>query len=366
MRAMGDSPDVGSSDESNAPVESSSLEELVACPMCGSGDLDRLPVRNLNSRDPVRAANLMELLDDDFFLHQAISICASCRHVFQSTRPTRAALGQLYERFTESLAKTRPSRATMVEYVLRTNVKDYVQSVANTLETLERIGLLEGARSALEVRTFGGGLLAMLKGRGVEHCEGAYLQEFDAEVARHMFGIDRLWPFSFARPIEDFETQLEHYDLIVLHEGLTHSHEPQRLLSWVSDHLSPRGAAVFFREPDTPAFRPYLPLDVVFNNFHLHLFNSATLSDLARDHTSRLSFELIAERHPSYRKPVYVDLVLRLGVSARPSAPEPPRPDLGFYQSWIRRDESRVLQGTLRLKRSAVYRLERTLRRLQG
>jgi SAM-dependent methyltransferase len=342
------------------------LETLFACLVCGGERLQRLPVRNLNSHDPVRAARLAQLLGDDFFLEQAISVCASCDHVFQSTRPTPRGLATLYERFSESLAKSPPTEATMVEYVLRTNAKDYVSLVAGTLEMLEEQRLLDGVQSVLEIRTFGGALLAMLRGRGVDHCEGGYIQEFDADVARRMFGNDRLVPFSFASPIDEFQPQLDQYDLIILHEGLTHSHDPARLLAWVADRLSPTGSAVFFREPDTPAYRPYLPLEIVFNNFHLHLFNGATLMALAQREAPRLSHKLVAERHPAYRRPVYLDLVLQPANGSVDSAPQPRRYDVDFYRSWIRRDESRVLQVARRAQRSAAYRLERAFSRLSG
>ena len=80
---------------------------------------------------------------------------------------------------------------------------------------------LDGVESALELRTYGGGLLAILRERGVAHVEGGYIQEFDGALARRLFGIENLTPFSFAQAPSEFEPSRRQYDLILGYEALT-------------------------------------------------------------------------------------------------------------------------------------------------
>jgi Methyltransferase domain len=324
------------------------IEQQQTCPICGSRDLDPLDVANMNSREPARRDRLAEVLGGDFFVQQKISYCRGCGHVFQSTRPTGPALQRIYDRFATAVGKVTPTDDNMVEYFLRHNAKDYVDMNAKTLAFLDELGVVDGATSALEVRTYGGGLPAMLRERGVGYVEAGYLQEFDAAMARRMFGIENLTPFAFTRPIDEFTPARERYDLIVAYEALTHSPDPMAFLHWVRDHLSENGTAVLLYEPNTPAYRQYQPLSVVFNNFHMNLLNEATSRQLVA-HAGGLSVDVHQSRHRDYVAPLYLDLVVRHGGAAS-GPPENPY-DAGYYRSWIAADASPRKRKVTELKR---------------
>jgi SAM-dependent methyltransferase len=332
------------------------LEKVNSCPLCGSDSFEELEVRNMNSRDPVQARRLAEAIGSDFFVHQRLSVCRQCHHAFQSVRPAPTSLESLYGDFTLALAKVTPDESNMFEYFLRHNVKDYAQLIGRSLEILDHQGLLEGAESALEVRTYGGSLAAMLRERGVPYVEAAYIQEFDALMARRVFGLSNLVPFSFARPISEFEPSREEYDLIVMYEALTHSPDPHAVLDFLDRRLTEGGRAILFREPDNPRYREYLSLDVVFNNFHLNLFNFDTMRNLFRD-DGRFALRVLRERHPNFPTPIYFTCILSRREGGAVS--EPPvevRWTESFYRSWIRRDRSGVrqkLSGLARRLRSA-------------
>jgi hypothetical protein len=314
--------------------------ELSECPLCGSLVLEALPVRNLNSRDEARIEHMRERLGGDFFVQQRLSICRDCNFVFQSTRPVPEDLEKLYAIFSETVSKVTPRPETMLEYVLKENSKDYVHMPAESLRILDRLGVLEGADYALEVRTYGGSLLALLRERGIGHVEGAYIQEFDAQAARRMFGIERLVPFSFARPIREFQPERDSYDLIVTYEGLTHTPDPVGFLRWIRDHLSEKGAAVLFREPDTPAYRRYQPLEIVFNNFHMNLLTGSSIEALVAA-AGGLRATLHCDYHPGYAQPLYRNVVLERDDAATPELrPRGDGYDASFYRSWIAADDS--------------------------
>ncbi|MDA0164747.1 class I SAM-dependent methyltransferase [Solirubrobacter ginsenosidimutans] len=337
-----------------AAQQTESIEHVRECPVCGSAALEPLPVENLNSHDPARADRLREKLGDDFFLFQRAARCGDCGAVFQHERPTDEALQRLYDRFTEAVAKTAPTPATKFQYLLLHNPQDYLQGPANALTFLDRIGALDGVGSLLELRTYGGALPALLHERGVEHVEAATISEFDEHVARTVYGIEHLRPFTFAAPIERFAPVREQYDLIVTYEGLTHSKDPGALIRWVSAHLSPGGRAVFLHEPNTPRYRPILPLERVFNNFHMQLLTARAVADLAR-RNSELPFTLYRDYHPSFTAPLYVDLVLG-SDAGRPDADrldagDLPSYDLAWWQAWIRQESTRPRAAGIRVKR---------------
>jgi len=311
--------------------------ELDTCPLCGSTELESLPVRNLNSRDPARVERMRERFGSEFFVQQRLSICARCNNVFQSSRPTPAALQMLYDSFAETVSKVTPRSENMFEYVFKDNPKDYVHMAAESLEFLDRLDLVDMTNSVLEIRTYGGGLLGLLRERGVSHCEGAYIQEFDREMARRIFEIEELVPFTFTRPIDEFIPARERYDLIVTYEGLTHSPDPVRFLRWIGDHLAERGSAVLFREPDTPAYRRYQPLEVVFNNFHMNLLNRRVAESLIK-HAGGLRASLDEDYHPDYARPLYLNIVLTASGTDASAPISGPCYDAHFYRSWIAED----------------------------
>ena len=156
-----------------ATATDSLTERVTVCPLCGSERLQELPARNLNSRDPKRAQRLEELVQDDFFLDQKISICSDCSYVFQSVRPVPEGLERLYANFAGTVAKVTPTSETAVEYFLAENSKDYVQMPAKALKFLDEHGLFDAVESALDLRTYGGGLLPILRERGVAHVAGS-------------------------------------------------------------------------------------------------------------------------------------------------------------------------------------------------
>ena len=317
---------------------------FIVSPLCCSERLQELPARNLNSRDPKRAQRLEELVQDDFFLDQKISICSDCSYVFQSVRPVPEGLERLYANFAGTVAKVTPTSETAVEYFLAENSKDYVQMPAKALKFLDEHGLLDGVESALELRTYGGGLLAILRERGVAHVEGGYIQEFDGELAKRLFGIENLTPFSFAQAPSEFEPSRPQYDLILGYEALTHSRDPVGLLSWIRDHLTSEGKAVLFWEPNTPAYREFMPLEIVFNNFHMNLLTRDTLVGLV-DRAGGLSMEVHDDFHPSFASPLYLDAVLRRAGSDDGSGPVTVKSeyDEEYYRSWLKWDTHPVL-----------------------
>ena len=155
-----------------ATATDSLTERVTACPLCGSERLQELPARNLNSRDPKRAARLEELVQDDFFLDQKISICGDCSYVFQSVRPVPEGLERLYANF----ADRREGDADLGDggrVLPRGELQGLRPDAAKALKFLDEHGLLDGVESALELRTYGGGLLAILRERGVAHVEVA-------------------------------------------------------------------------------------------------------------------------------------------------------------------------------------------------
>jgi SAM-dependent methyltransferase len=323
----------------------SELERVTRCPLCASEDLSQFDVRNVNSRDPQRILELTDVLGSDFFVRQSIGICETCDHVFQLDRPSPAALADLYTAFSKTLGKVTASRSNMIEYLLRHNSKDYVTLTSTSIDFLDQHSLLDGVASVLELRTYGGTLLGVLQERGFEHCEGAYIDEFDAQMAREMFGIRRLRAFSFARGFADYAAELEAYDLILAHEALTHSRDPVSVLQWLRAHLRPNGRAVLFREPDTPKYRRYFPLEIVFNNFHLQLFSKKTLA-FAIERGGFQNFELFADYHPAFTMPLYVTAVLHEQDGVRANSPREPARRYGrrYYESWVIRDRNRFLR----------------------
>lgn len=301
----------------------------------------------MNARDPERIHEFARLLGSPFFTEQSLAICLSCDHLFQVRRPTPDGLVQLYAAFANTLGKIAPSEDNMIEYLLRYNPKDYVTAVARSVAFLDHHHLLDDVSSSLEIRTYGGALTAILKERGVAHCEAAYMSDFDAKLAQRVFGVSHLHPFSYANDLTDLLPSLPTYDLIVMYEGLTHSRDPLQVIRWLRNHLSENGRAVLFREPNTPAYRRYFPLEIVFNNFHLHLFSKATIGT-AIEQVGGLQGELCDDYHQSYPSPLYVTVILRKGKRDREdreeltSAGSPgPRYGLRFYGSWIARDKSR-------------------------
>jgi hypothetical protein len=309
------------------------LERVEACPLCGGERLEELAVANLNGRDPARRDRLAEHVGGDFFAGQRLSFCHGCGHVFQSTRPTPEALQRLYDVFATTVAKVTPTEDNMFEYFLKENSQDYVHGPAKALEFLDCLGVVERTRSALEIRTYGGALVAMLRERGVDHVEAGVLQEFDAQMGRRVFGLDGFKPFTFTQPIGDFRPARDEYDLIVSYEALTHSPDPSATLRWIRERLSDDGVAVLFREPDTPAYRRYQPLSVVFNNFHMHLLNRDTARKLVA-RAGGLSLEVHEERHPGYVTPLHLNLVLRRSPGGEPDADGPAELGLDYYRSW--------------------------------
>jgi hypothetical protein len=329
------------------------LVDLEACPLCGSSGLEELPVRNLNSRSPARIEQLRRVVGSDFFVGQRISICQDCGLVFQSTRPRPEPLERLYANFAASVSKITPTAESMFEYIFVENAQDYIHAPAKSLAFLDEHGLLEGVESALELRTYGA-LLGLLKERGVTHTEGLYVQEFDADLARRVFGVDELRPFSFARPIEDYRPARDEYDLIVAHEGITHSLDPVGFLRGIRDHLSERGKAVLFREPNTPEYRRYMPLEMVFNNFHMNLLTEPTARALVA-RAGGLSVDVFKERHPSFAKALYLDLVLRRREGDSEAAADG-RYGASYYRSWITWD-ARPERKPIRAARRSLARL---------
>ena len=344
------------------------LETVAACPLCGGESLAPIPTANLNSRDPERVTQLEAALGSDFFVRQELSLCDRCGHLFQSRRPVPEALRRMYEAFSSTVAKIVPSSDNMYEYLLRHNSKDYVGMNADNIAFLDEHGLLEGVDAALEIRTYGGGLPAVLAERGVGWSEAAAIQRFDAEMAERVFGLERISSFNFYEPLERFRPLRDRYDLIVTTEGLTHAPDPRALLGWLHEHLSDGGRVVLFREPDTPAFRYYHPLAVTFNNFHLQLFNEDTLRRIvAAD--GRFSMTVHRHRHPGFERPIYLTPVLTRG-GAPPTPPEDGgRYDRSFYLSWSRRDASPARRRAWGVRKKAdrvLGRLPAPARRLAG
>ena len=342
-----------------------SLERVETCPICAGRERVELPTPNLNSRDAARSARLRAALGDDFFVHQRIAFCLGCDHVFQHLRPTDWALGRLYDRFAKAVAKVTPSAEQMVHYLLVDNAQDYVHFAAKTEHFLDRVGALDGARSALEIRTYGGSLCALLRERGVEHVEAAHISDFDAAMARSLFGLEHTVPFSYAEPIEQFSPCLERYDLIVLSEGLTHSKDPAALLGWLGERLAPGGTVLLQREPNTPRYRRLFSLAAVFNNFHMNLLNLRTLDALLSRSTD-LPHTFAPEWHPNYAHPLYVNVLIGAGAEqarARHLALEPAdeqRYPLDYYRSWIRWEADPGLATALKIGR-AVSRISSAL-----
>jgi len=333
------------------------IERVECCPLCGSERLKSLRVANLVSRAGADRDTVVAALGGETFpLEQTIAVCEACDLVFQVQRPDERGLELLYERFATALGKETPTSEHMLEYVVKVNAKDYVQTVASSLEFLDRESLLDGVNSVLELRTFGGGLVGLLQERGVEYCEAAYIQDFDAQAARRIYGVEALEPFSFAHGLGPFRSRRERYDLIVAYEALTHSRSIPELLDWLADHLEPGGAAVLFREPDTPAYREYFPLEIVFNNFHMHLLDGTRLHALFEE-DRRFHVEGRQERHPGFATPLYLTLVLRPALDATPEISVPGAGqsfDAAFYRSWIARDRSRLRRLGERTARMAA------------
>ena len=332
--------------------QTAALERLARCPCCAAERIDPLPVGNLNSRDPRRAQQLREHLGDDWFLRQRVAVCAACGLVFQDVRPTRDALQSLYDHFATAVAKVVPTPATAVHYLLVDNPQDYVHGAAKALAFLDRIGATDGVCSVLELRTYGGGLAALLRERGVEHVEAACLSEFDAAMAREIYGLDRLTPFSFAAPIEELAVQRERYDLIVAYEGLTHSRDPRGFVRWIAEHLAPGGRAVLMREPNTPEYRRILPLDMVFNNFHMNLLTPATARALVARETT-LGCRLYPDFHPAYPYALYLNVVIGDTAVAQEDVPHDGRDHpLDWWMSWIRWEQRPALSALVRVRRA--------------
>jgi len=333
------------------------IERIAYCELCGSDRLESLPVANILSRAGGDGDTVVAALGGEAFpLEQAIAVCEACDLVFQVQRPNERGLELLYERFATALGKETPTSEHMLEYVLKVNAKDYVHMVGSSLEFLDREKLLDGVDSVLELRTFGGGLVGLLRERGVEHCEAAYIQDFDAEAARRIYGVDALEPFSFAHGLSGFHPRRERYDLIVAYEALTHARSIPELLDWLADHLEPAGKAVLFREPDTPAYREYFPLEIVFNNFHMHLLDGTRLQALFEE-DRRFDVEGRQEQHPGFATPLYLTLVLRPTLDGVPKISIPGAGQsfgAAFYRSWIARDRSRLRRIGERTARMAA------------
>ena len=331
-----------------------SLERVAACPSCGAADLDPLPTRNLNSRDAQRTQRLRAHLDDDFFVHQQLAVCRGCDLVFQEVRPTAQALQGLYDHFAAAVAKVTPTPETAVHYLLVDNPQDYVHGVSRALAFLDRIGATDGVRSVLELRTYGGGLAALLQERGVPHVEAAYIDDFDASMAQRLYGLDRLTGFSFAAPIDDVVVERERYDLIVAYEGLTHSRDPRAFVAWLAAHLEPGGRAVLLREPNTPEYRKILPLEMVFNNFHMNLLTPASAVALVRGATD-LPCRLYPDHHPAHPYPLNLNIVIGDVAAGGEEVPHEHRAHPHeWWMGWIRAERHAVRSNVIRVRRAGA------------
>jgi SAM-dependent methyltransferase len=165
-----------------------------------------------------------------------------------------------------------------------------------------------------------------------------------------LFGLSTLTPFSFVDPIEEFRPRHDRYDLIVMYEGLTHSRDPRAVIRWLRSHLEPGGVAVLLREPNTPQYRRYFPLSVVFNNFHYGLFTEATIRRLIE--SEGLACEFHDERHDSFPDPLYLNVIIRDGGerSATGRRVEAPVRE-EFYRSWVREENNRIVQSIVNTRR---------------
>ena len=333
-------------------ADTASLERLEWCPSCEGARFEPLPVCNLNSRDAQRSARLQARIGDDFFLHQRIALCETCGFVFQDVRPSPLALQSLYDHFPAAVAKVTPTPESAVHYLLVDNPQDYVHGPGKALTFLERIGAIDGVRSVLELRTYGGGLAALMRERGIEHVEAAYIDGFDAAMAQRLYGLQHLTPFSFAAPIEEFGADRERYDLIVAYEALTHSRHPRALVRWIAEHLEPGGRAVLLREPNTPEYRKILPLEMVFNNFHMSLLTPATTRALVA-RSSRLPCRLYPDFHPDFPYPLYFNVVLGDVSGDGEHVPHDDRlQPRRWWMSWIRWERSPALSVLVRARRA--------------
>jgi hypothetical protein len=331
------------------------IEKVRSCPLCGGTDLHRLAVPNLNSRDPALTNALAQLVGGDWFVRQQLSLCQGCGHLFQSSRPTQAGLAALYTHFAAALGKQPLSGNAPLRAILLDNKKDYVDLPARSFRFIEQHGLIDGAKSLLELRTYAGVLPALLREAGLDHVEVGALQDFDRASAGQLFAIDRVVDFRYSSSLNELQVERERYDLIVMYEGLTHARDPIESLRWLRDRLAPQGAAVLFREPNTPAYRSDFPLEIVFNNFHMHLFSRTTLS-YAVHAADGLTVDIHEETHPQFDAPLYLTAILRRGD--HPPVSVDARQELRFYERWQQRDGSRVRRLGHRVRRSAKRRIK--------
>ena len=74
-----------------------------------------------------------------------------------------------------------------------------------------------------------------------------------------------------------------------------------------------------------------MPLEIVFNNFHMNLLTRDTLVGLV-GRAGGLSVEVHDDYHPSFASPLYLDAVLRFG----------PAPTTGRALRWSRATTTRT------------------------
>ena len=93
-----------------------------------------------------------------------------------------------------------------------------------------------------------------------------------------------------------------------------------------------------------------MPLEIVFNNFHMNLLTRDTLVGLV-DRAGGLSVEVHDDYHPSFASPLYLDAVLRrTGSDNGPGlAVVKSDYDEDYYRSWLKWDTHPVLAPAGRL-----------------
>jgi hypothetical protein len=335
-------------------IERVDIETSKECPICSSKDFKNLEVTSSFANSANKRELLSAVLNGNFFERQSLAVCSNCTHLFQLNHPSPTQLQSLYDH-AHKIFPTHPHRdhhgSNYFTFLLSNKSPHYTIDLMRRFQFMKELSLLENLNSVIEFRTFGG-TLALLREMGVAHIEGAYNQEFDRDFCKAIYGLTQLHEFSYAKPIKEFKSQLQEYDLILGFEFLTHSPDIKSYISWIEDHLAPNGSAVLFVENNVPNYRKYHKLTTSFNNFHMNFLNRHTLGLAIEKHPNLEAF-YFPGLHPIFKRshdePHYMHVVIRRrGAAEIPELRKRKQVErkiyrADYYESWIRRDNSRLL-----------------------
>lgn len=269
--------------------------ETVACLLCGS-DCPKIFYAHRN--DPfLRTLGLGRQV--------AWNMCMACGFMYQSPRPTKSLLTEVYR---NSYRPAEPSSDYLA--VKRADAEDKCAWLTGQL------GAVRNGARAMDVGSGEGSLVSSLKRAGWE-AYGTEVTESFAEWGRRHLNVN-----IHAGEFDDSVHQGLRFDLITLSHVIEHIHDIWSFLAMVRERMEP-GASVFVEVPDFLIPRGALSQNL-FASPHLWGFSADTLVECMR----QAGFKIVTvERLVSVRGNVIRLLARAEGVDAHAVARAAPSTD---------------------------------------